>query len=107
METNQVAGVIREWLHTAQGREKALTVNKLTWLDLQVEMTERGSGLEIAVIADETPVRFLALRWSLPLPEEALFLGDAWERSYGELQWRSLAPAQLMPWYFLMLTSKE
>lgn len=90
-----------------KGEQKALTANKLTWKDLQVEMTECGSGLAIAVTADETPVRFLALRWALPLPEGALFLGDAWERSYGELQWRSLAPARLMPWYFLMLTSGE
>lgn len=71
--------------------------------DIRVELAKTVEGLEIAVTADTTPVNFLALRWRCALPPNALFLGDAWERSYGELQWRTLAPARLMPWYFLML----
>ncbi|NEW73721.1 hypothetical protein [Streptomyces rhizosphaericus] len=31
----------------------------------------------------------------------ALVLGDAWERSYGELQWRSVQPERPLPWYWL------
>ncbi len=27
-------------------------------------------------------------------------LGDAWERSYGDLGWRNLIPERVMPWYF-------
>ena len=27
-------------------------------------------------------------------------LGDAWERSYGDLGWRDLIPERVMPWYF-------
>ena len=91
----------------AYGRDeqKVLKDTDCAWQDLRVELKAQADGLEIAVTADDTPVRFLALRWSLPLPEDALFLCDAWERSYGELQWRSLAPARTMPWYFLMLAS--
>jgi alpha-galactosidase len=40
------------------------------------------------------------LRWDLALPAEAIFLGDHWERSYGDLQWRSFQPERVMPWYF-------
>jgi len=29
----------------------------------------------------------------------ALFLGDAWERGYGDLEWRGWAPDRVMPWY--------
>jgi alpha-galactosidase len=29
-----------------------------------------------------------------------LFLGDHWERGYGDLQWRFLQPERVMPWYF-------
>jgi alpha-galactosidase len=28
-------------------------------------------------------------------------LGDAWERAYGELQWKTLDSNRVMPWYFL------
>jgi hypothetical protein len=31
---------------------------------------------------------------------DLLVLGDAWERSYGELGWRNLIPERVMPWYF-------
>ena len=70
----------------AYGRDeqKALKDTDCAWQDLRVELKAQADGLEIAVTADDTPVRFLALRWSLPLPEDALFLCDAWERSYGE-----------------------
>nr|WP_202886803.1 hypothetical protein [Kribbella sandramycini] len=44
----------------------------------------------------------VALRWSEPLPPGALILGDAWERSYGDLQWRHQQPERLLPWYFLV-----
>ncbi|MBR6470726.1 MAG: alpha-galactosidase [Victivallales bacterium] len=85
-----------------RNQRKCLTADAiLTIQDIQVELTERDA-LEIAVTTQETPVCFLALRWHLPIAEKALFLGDAWERSYGELQWRGMAPARLMPWYFLM-----
>jgi len=32
---------------------------------------------------------------------EALLLGDAWERGYGELEWKSPDENEKMPWYFL------
>jgi len=31
----------------------------------------------------------------------ALVLGEAWERSYGELQWRGIQPERPLPWYWL------
>src|SRR2546428_10068521 len=29
-----------------------------------------------------------------------LILGDAWERGYGDLEWRGWIPDRVMPWYF-------
>jgi len=42
----------------------------------------------------------VVLRWKMTWPSSALFLGDQWERAYGDLQWRSLQPERVMPWYF-------
>ena len=42
----------------------------------------------------------VVLRWNLKFPASALFLGDQWERAYGDLQWRSFQPERVMPWYF-------
>ena len=35
------------------------------------------------------------------MPETLRFLGDHWERSYGDLEWRGVVGDRLMPWYFL------
>ena len=55
----------------------------------------------VKLSADSTPVCFLRLRFDHPFGAGTLFLGDAWERSYGDLQWRTMDPSRYMPWYFL------
>ena len=40
------------------------------------------------------------LRWEITFPADTLFLGDHWERGYGDLQWRFVQPERIMPWYF-------
>jgi alpha-galactosidase len=48
------------------------------------------------------PVQRIQLRWKCRLPGDALALGDAWERSYGELEWRHLQAERVMPWYAML-----
>jgi len=57
--------------------------------------------LEINVAAETTPLERIHLRWNLPVPAGLRFMGDAWERAYGDLEWRGLVPERIMPWYFL------
>jgi alpha-galactosidase len=42
----------------------------------------------------------LRVRWNFAIPSKTLFCGDAWERTYGDSQWRSFDPGRMMPWYF-------
>ena len=56
---------------------------------------------KLSVNAERAASRVIELVWPLPLPQNAKLLGDAWERGYGELGWRSLPEAGEMPWYFL------
>jgi alpha-galactosidase len=48
------------------------------------------------------PVQRVHLRWKFGLPSSVLALGDAWERSYGDLEWRPLQAERVMPWYTLL-----
>ena len=58
-----------------------------------------GEGLAVDVNAARgVGVRRIQLRWRRDLPGDALVLGDAWERSYGELSWQPARPEQLHPW---------
>jgi alpha-galactosidase len=60
-----------------------------------------ASRAALRITSPDTPLRRVLLRWSFRPPAAALILGDHWERSYGDLQWRHLQPERLLPWYFL------
>ncbi|RYG74973.1 hypothetical protein EON80_02205 [bacterium] len=47
------------------------------------------------------PVRSVTLRWKGSFPSASRFLGDAWERAYGDLEWRGLVAERPLPWYFV------
>ena len=74
------------------------------WEGAGVAMTaeQAPGGLRLSLEAPASPVERVHLRWNAPVATERLrVLGDAWERSYGELGWREVIPEQPMPWYFL------
>lgn len=52
-------------------------------------------------------VKTIVLQWSDEFPADTLFLGDAWERSYGDLAWNPSPFWRTMPWYFLATNRKE
>ncbi|CAN5717191.1 hypothetical protein BH11ARM2_BH11ARM2_26710 [soil metagenome] len=58
-------------------------------------------GDHLAVSLQGDGVSRIQLRWRGDLSAVRLFLGDHWERSYGDLQWQGGAPNRVMPWYFL------
>ena len=70
--------------------------------DVRVEQTAADGALRVTLTADDTRVCYLRLRWNFT-PEEKFgepvrALGDAWERSYGDLAWKPLDPERRMPW---------
>lgn len=68
--------------------------------DIQVSFTPEDDTLAIYLTAQNSAVRWLKLRWNVQWPKKVRFLGDAWERSYGELEWRGISADRFMPWYF-------
>ncbi len=73
------------------------------WSASGIEIQTKPAGAEMPVSVSASglnPVR-IHLRWQKAVPGNPLLLGDAWERSYGDLGWRSIVPERVMPWYFL------
>ena len=62
---------------------------------------KQGAELPITLSAPQDAVMRVGVRWNGLVPESWKFLGDHWERSYGDLEWRGIVPHRLMPWYFL------
>ena len=67
---------------------------------LDVVTREMPGALRVEITSPGVGVRRLHLRWRGRMGTASLLLGDAWERGYGDLQWRGLAPDRAMPWYF-------
>ena len=65
-----------------------------------VELAEGSGGLAVRVTCPAGLLSRVVLRWEMTFPSASLFLGDHWERGYGDLQWRFLQPERVMPWYF-------
>src|SRR5450759_969157 len=64
-----------------------------------VTTTERPGALHIELSAPAMAVTRLRLRWRGDLSDARLIVGDAWERGYGDLEWRGWVPDRVMPWY--------
>jgi alpha-galactosidase len=56
----------------------------------------------VSIEALTMPVQRIHLRWKRRLAASILALGDAWERSYGDLEWRPLQAERVLPWYALL-----
>jgi alpha-galactosidase len=61
----------------------------------------------ILLDAPDVPVQRIHLRWKCHLPEGTLALGDAWERSYGDLEWKPLQAERAMPWYAMLHSGEQ
>jgi alpha-galactosidase len=67
----------------------------------EVRKADDGPEAAISITAPGKPLARVHLRWTARVPETWRFLGDHWERSYGDLEWRGMVGDRLMPWYFL------
>ena len=69
---------------------------------------ENGFPLvQLRIASPKTGLKRIKLRWQQSLPEGWRYLGDHWERSYGDLEWRGLAGERVMPWYFLASNGRQ
>jgi len=79
-----------------------LTRNASLWHASGIELrTEVSSDdLAVSVAAPTTPLTRIHLRWNFTVAPDLVYLGDAWERSYGDLAFRTMVPERVLPWYF-------
>src|SRR5437762_521744 len=61
----------------------------------------QAGALHVALAPPTISVKRIHLRWRGDMTDARLILGDAWERGYGDLEWRSWIPDRVMPWYFV------
>lgn len=76
--------------------------------DAKLEAVFRDNEFELFLLANESKPCFIELHWDMVSDENTLVLGDAWERSYGDLGFRRLQDnTRALPWYFLATNKEE
>lgn len=69
--------------------------------DINVKLNQDNEHLAIFLTAQISKVKWIKLRWNnLSWDKNVRFLGDAWERGYGDMEWKGMNPNRFMPWYF-------
>lgn len=95
---------LRTEAHAATSSPMQRSGNEWTATGVALTVTLETELTTLHLHAPGTPVTHLHLRWQNPVPEDVSVLGDAWERSYGDLQWLPLQPGRALPWYFVART---
>ena len=84
-----------------QGGSYAVTAGSTT-----VEFEDAGEHEDIFVTSEDA-VKCVKLRWNYKIPKSARFFGDAWERTYGDMEWHGMSGNRYLPWYFLAKLSEK
>lgn len=79
--------------------------NKKDNLCLRREYNDEN--IELYLRAPQDNIRAIQIRWNLRINTDYLFLGDDWERGYGDLSWTHIQPDRIMPWYFMCTDGKQ
>lgn len=75
-------------------------------ITIEPKQGQAGRELPIVMASPRSALKHVHLRWSGVLADNLRFLGDHWERSYGDLEWRGLVGDRIMPWYFMASEGK-
>lgn len=87
---------------TAQKHGRTFTTG-----DVTVRFTKKDGGMAATLKAPGTKVKYVKAWWKGGTSRNALYLGDHWERTYGDLGWRRLDSTRTMPWYFISAEQPE
>ena len=55
--------------------------------------------LPLLVQSPTLPLQEVQLCWKIPTEKNAIVLGDAYERTYGDISWQSINTTKKLPWY--------
>jgi|SRR5665647_242547 len=68
---------------------------------IKVKTIPKNNSLFIELVSESLAIKNLYIKWDVHPGNEMYYLGDTWERAYGNLQWLPSDSNRIMPWYFL------
>jgi alpha-galactosidase len=88
-------------------RLKAANGTVFSYKDIEVKVKTNGNAKGVYVTSPTQQLNAVRLKWKHSIPSTAKFLGDHWERSYGDLQWKTDKAGVKNPWYVIIYDSKQ
>ncbi len=90
-------------LQTDSGMRPLRSAGTGVWSDAEseVRLVDDGNARAVRLTTATGSLLRVRLRWRGSIAETVRVSGDAWERAYGELEWRGLVPDRVLPWYAL------
>ncbi len=70
--------------------------------ELEVALRSTDDFISIFITAPGRELEYIKCSWNQTAPPSSRFLGDHWERSYGDLSWELPALKKRFPWYILI-----
>ncbi|SDL39924.1 alpha-amylase family protein [Siphonobacter aquaeclarae] len=70
--------------------------------EVEVVLKSAGNATAVFVSSPRQPLCTVRLVWKHRLAASSQVLGDHWERSYGDLQWKPNSAGMKYPWYVLL-----
>ncbi len=80
---------------------------KWTFKDITVSLIQNQENISVLVNSPDLPLNNLQLSWNYQTSYNSTFLGDHWERTYGDVSWKAAGAEKKMPWYFLQNDGKN
>ena len=99
------------WIYGEDGKRIWSSDSTNNQADVRVDMQLKQDTLTPCVQANKTPLCYVVLKWffgdSERRAEPVRVLGDAWERAYGDMEWKGVVAERCMPWYCLVSNGSD
>jgi alpha-galactosidase len=75
--------------------------DKQTWSyrDVIIKLKNTKNSVAVFVRSPALALQEVQLLWKIPAIKNAVVLGDAWERTYGDVSWQQINATKKLPWY--------
>jgi len=82
---------------------RLVAADKTKWVynDVTVIIQQQVGHHEVQVQSPTMPLNNVQLKWKYNMEASVKILGDHWERTYGDVSWKSPEITKKMPWYFI------
>ncbi len=88
---------------TSDGEFRLTSADQQKWSKdgIEVIFSQSEGLINVDLSSPSKSIKGIKITWAIEQSDNSLYLGDHWERSYGDLSWQKLNIARIMPWYFL------